>query len=173
MIRQIEVTDGGTALQVLEGRYGPYVTDGETNASVPRGTDPATLTLERGARAARGAPRRAAARQPPRPARRRRDAAAARAPGRPPRGGRRRRPARRTAAAKRETEARSRKTRRTDAVRIIGGGLAGCEAAWQAASRGVPVTLYEMRPVRADRRPQDRSPRRAGLQQLVSRRQAR
>ncbi len=31
-------------------------------------------------------------------------------------------------------------------VRIVGGGLAGCEAAWQAASRGVPVTLYEMRP---------------------------
>jgi methylenetetrahydrofolate--tRNA-(uracil-5-)-methyltransferase len=34
-------------------------------------------------------------------------------------------------------------------IRIIGGGLAGSEAAWQAASRGVPVTLYEMRPVRA------------------------
>src|SRR5256712_10760862 len=33
-------------------------------------------------------------------------------------------------------------------IRIIGGGLAGCEAAWQAASQGVPVTLYEMRPVR-------------------------
>jgi methylenetetrahydrofolate--tRNA-(uracil-5-)-methyltransferase len=33
-------------------------------------------------------------------------------------------------------------------VRVIGGGLAGSEAAWQAASRGVPVTLYEMRPVR-------------------------
>src|SRR5712672_2026218 len=33
-------------------------------------------------------------------------------------------------------------------VRIIGGGLAGCEAAWQVASRGIPVTLYEMRPVR-------------------------
>ncbi|MEI6668955.1 MAG: methylenetetrahydrofolate--tRNA-(uracil(54)-C(5))-methyltransferase (FADH(2)-oxidizing) TrmFO [Acidobacteriota bacterium] len=33
-------------------------------------------------------------------------------------------------------------------VRIIGGGLAGCEAAWQAARRGVPVELYEMRPVR-------------------------
>ncbi|OGO06692.1 MAG: methylenetetrahydrofolate--tRNA-(uracil(54)-C(5))-methyltransferase (FADH(2)-oxidizing) TrmFO [Chloroflexi bacterium RBG_13_56_8] len=29
---------------------------------------------------------------------------------------------------------------------VIGGGLAGCEAAWQAASRGVDVTLYEMRP---------------------------
>src|SRR5262245_51413990 len=35
------------------------------------------------------------------------------------------------------------------AVQIIGGGLAGCEAAWQAASRGVPVTLYEVRPARA------------------------
>lgn len=29
---------------------------------------------------------------------------------------------------------------------IIGGGLAGCEAAWQAAQRGVSVRLYEMRP---------------------------
>jgi methylenetetrahydrofolate--tRNA-(uracil-5-)-methyltransferase len=34
-------------------------------------------------------------------------------------------------------------------VHIIGGGLAGSEAAWQAAQRGVPVTLHEMRPVRA------------------------
>src|SRR5215467_7764949 len=32
-------------------------------------------------------------------------------------------------------------------VRIIGGGLAGSEAAWQAASAGVPVTIHEMRPV--------------------------
>jgi methylenetetrahydrofolate--tRNA-(uracil-5-)-methyltransferase len=31
-------------------------------------------------------------------------------------------------------------------LRIIGGGLAGCEAAWQAARRGVEVELYEMRP---------------------------
>ncbi len=31
---------------------------------------------------------------------------------------------------------------------IIGGGLAGSEAAWQAAERGVQVTLYEMRPIR-------------------------
>ena len=30
---------------------------------------------------------------------------------------------------------------------VIGGGLAGCEAAYQAAVRGVRVTLYEMRPV--------------------------
>jgi methylenetetrahydrofolate--tRNA-(uracil-5-)-methyltransferase len=33
-------------------------------------------------------------------------------------------------------------------VTIIGGGLAGCEAAWQVASRGVRVRLHEMRPVR-------------------------
>src|SRR5262245_15632468 len=33
-------------------------------------------------------------------------------------------------------------------LRIIGGGLAGSEAAWQAASQDVPVQLYEMRPVR-------------------------
>ena len=32
-------------------------------------------------------------------------------------------------------------------IRIIGGGLAGCEAAWQAALRGVPSTILEMRPV--------------------------
>ncbi|MBI5879384.1 MAG: methylenetetrahydrofolate--tRNA-(uracil(54)-C(5))-methyltransferase (FADH(2)-oxidizing) TrmFO [Chloroflexi bacterium] len=31
---------------------------------------------------------------------------------------------------------------------VIGGGLAGAEAAWQAAERGVKVALYEMRPVR-------------------------
>src|SRR5829696_965482 len=33
-------------------------------------------------------------------------------------------------------------------VHVIGGGLAGCEAAWQMAARGVPVVLHEMRPVR-------------------------
>ena len=33
-------------------------------------------------------------------------------------------------------------------IRIIGAGLAGTEAAWQCARRGVPVELYEMRPVR-------------------------
>src|SRR5215813_14173329 len=32
-------------------------------------------------------------------------------------------------------------------LRIVGGGLAGSEAAWQAASAGVPVTIHEMRPV--------------------------
>jgi methylenetetrahydrofolate--tRNA-(uracil-5-)-methyltransferase len=33
-------------------------------------------------------------------------------------------------------------------IHILGGGLAGCEAAWQAASRGQAVVIHEMRPVR-------------------------
>jgi methylenetetrahydrofolate--tRNA-(uracil-5-)-methyltransferase len=33
-------------------------------------------------------------------------------------------------------------------ITVIGGGLAGCEAAWQIARLGVQVRLYEMRPVR-------------------------
>ncbi|QIK42117.1 methylenetetrahydrofolate--tRNA-(uracil(54)-C(5))-methyltransferase (FADH(2)-oxidizing) TrmFO [Pontivivens nitratireducens] len=32
-------------------------------------------------------------------------------------------------------------------IHIIGGGMAGCEAAWQAATLGVPVVLHEMRPM--------------------------
>ncbi len=35
-----------------------------------------------------------------------------------------------------------------DSVSVIGAGLAGCEAAWQLARRGVPVRLCEMKPVR-------------------------
>ncbi|MBQ9298905.1 MAG: FAD-dependent oxidoreductase, partial [Clostridia bacterium] len=31
---------------------------------------------------------------------------------------------------------------------VIGAGLAGSEAAWQLASRGIDVTLYEMKPRR-------------------------
>ncbi|MGB3148310.1 MAG: methylenetetrahydrofolate--tRNA-(uracil(54)-C(5))-methyltransferase (FADH(2)-oxidizing) TrmFO [Paracoccaceae bacterium] len=34
----------------------------------------------------------------------------------------------------------------SDRLHIVGGGMAGAEAAWQAARLGVPVTLYEMRP---------------------------
>src|SRR6187200_2228304 len=33
-------------------------------------------------------------------------------------------------------------------IHILGGGLAGCEAAWQIAREGLAVTIHEMRPVR-------------------------
>src|SRR3954454_8454455 len=36
-----------------------------------------------------------------------------------------------------------------DSITIIGAGLAGCEAAWQCARRGIEVELYEMRPVKS------------------------
>ena len=33
-------------------------------------------------------------------------------------------------------------------IKIVGAGLAGCEAAWQAAKLGVKVELYEMKPIK-------------------------
>ncbi|MFM8971946.1 MAG: topoisomerase C-terminal repeat-containing protein [Actinomycetota bacterium] len=41
-----EHPDSGAAVRVLDGRYGPYVTDGSVNATVPKGVDPGGLTLE-------------------------------------------------------------------------------------------------------------------------------
>ena len=32
-------------MKILDGRYGPYVTDGETNASVPKGTQMEAVTM--------------------------------------------------------------------------------------------------------------------------------
>src|SRR5579862_4464848 len=59
------IADFGDGLQVLNGRYGPYVTDGKKNAKIPKDRDPKSLTLdecrvliehapERGARFGRG-----------------------------------------------------------------------------------------------------------------------
>ena len=49
-----------------------------------------------------------------------------------------------------------------DVVHVIGGGMAGCEAAWQLASQGVKVVLHEMRPHRKTEAHQT-----AGLAELV------
>ncbi len=37
---------------------------------------------------------------------------------------------------------------RKNPIHVVGGGLAGSEAAWQIAEHGVPAVLHEMRPVR-------------------------
>ena len=47
-----------------------------------------------------------------------------------------------------------------------GAGLAGCEAAWQLARRGFPVTLYEMKPQKFSPGPSKRGFRGADLLQL-------
>jgi DNA topoisomerase I len=51
----------GGEIKVMAGRYGPYVTDGTTNATLPKGTDPKTIVLEEAIRliderAAKGPP---------------------------------------------------------------------------------------------------------------------
>ena len=41
---------------------------------------------------------------------------------------------------------RKKKKQMNNTVTVIGAGLAGCEAAWQAANRGIKVRLFEMKP---------------------------
>jgi len=41
-----ELPDAAGPVKVMSGRFGPYVTDGETNATLPKDLDPATLTKE-------------------------------------------------------------------------------------------------------------------------------
>ncbi len=120
VLRELGVReDTGAAVRLLDGRYGPYVSDGKTNASLARGADPASVGLREAvelleARAAAG---------PSKKPTRRGTAGGSRRRSRPP-------------------ECRSRM------IHVLGGGLAGVEAAWQAASRGQPVVIHEMRPAR-------------------------
>ena len=41
-----ELSENGVALKVLSGRYGPYVTDGTTNASIPKGSNAEAMTFQ-------------------------------------------------------------------------------------------------------------------------------
>ncbi len=50
VLKELGKIEGATGeVKVLDGRYGPYVTDGETNASLPKGSDPQAITAEKAA----------------------------------------------------------------------------------------------------------------------------
>ncbi|HLG58049.1 MAG TPA: type I DNA topoisomerase [Vicinamibacterales bacterium] len=78
-----ELTQDGATLKVLAGRYGPYVTDGTTNASIPKTTSPESLTYPQAEELL--AARRGAAPSPRRAGGRRRPAGAAAGAARRPR----------------------------------------------------------------------------------------
>ncbi len=46
VLRELGKDGDGNAIQLLDGRYGPYLTNGELNASLPKGTEPESLTAE-------------------------------------------------------------------------------------------------------------------------------
>src|SRR5207245_7461771 len=58
--------DTGAPVRLLAGRYGPYVTDGTTNASLPREADPAGFTLEAAVELLRARAEGGPAKRPPR-----------------------------------------------------------------------------------------------------------
>ena len=45
-LKELGADPAGNVIKLMAGRYGPYVTDGTTNASLPRGADPNAATLE-------------------------------------------------------------------------------------------------------------------------------
>jgi DNA topoisomerase-1 len=51
----------GSDIQILDGRYGPYITDGKKNANVPKGKKPEEVTLEEATALVAAAPAKKAA----------------------------------------------------------------------------------------------------------------
>ena len=46
MLKELGAGAGWRAIKVLKGSYGPYVSDGAANATMPEGSDPTSVTLE-------------------------------------------------------------------------------------------------------------------------------
>ena len=61
--------ESGAPIKLLAGRYGPYVTDGTTNASLPKGAEPSALTREEAVALLRARAEGAPAKKAKRPAR--------------------------------------------------------------------------------------------------------
>ena len=47
-LKELGPDPSGAMVKVMSGKYGPYVTDGTTNATLPRGNDPQNVTLQQG-----------------------------------------------------------------------------------------------------------------------------
>ena len=46
VLKELGKDSAGAEIRLMDGRYGPYLTNGELNASLPKGSDPESLTLE-------------------------------------------------------------------------------------------------------------------------------
>ncbi len=141
----------GANLQVLKGTYGPYVTDGEVNATIGKDGDPEDLTMDEAVRLLAEAAAR------PKKARGRKTAKKKTTK----KTTKKKTTKKKTAKKKHRQEGNGqedhqesvrtwrregRRERLVTRVTVVGGGLAGSEAALQLARRGVACTLVEMRP---------------------------
>jgi len=49
-LKELGASPDGVSIKLMRGRYGPYVTDGKINATIPKNTDPNTVTLDEAVR---------------------------------------------------------------------------------------------------------------------------